>query len=65
MTPPAGEPLRLDDQLTAEWPVWRLWSRGLLPLTAVDTVTLCEVMRANDVLDALDEAEARQARRSK
>jgi hypothetical protein len=65
VTPTGGEPLRLGDDLTAEWPVWRLWSRGLLPLTAVDTVTLREVTRANDVLDALDEAEARAARRNR
>lgn len=42
----------------ADWPIWRLVLRGMLPLSEVDSVDALVVLDANEALDVDKDAEA-------
>jgi len=53
-----GVRLDLDDELAAEWPAWRLVEAGWATIGELDRMSFDDVMKANDVLDAVTEARA-------
>lgn len=54
--------LRLPDDLTRAWPLWRLVEAGWVTMDRMHDLSLPEVLDANDVLDALDAARAEPAK---
>jgi hypothetical protein len=53
--------VKIPESIQDEWMIWRLVSRGIANLQEIDTHwTIVDVLKANDALDVLDEANSRE-----